>query len=192
MDLKAAAIFKLTYPAKTSNQKPVKRRGGFTFLEIVLVVMLLAIMMTLAVPAFQSLMESSLQREVRRLRTVVHLLRNDAVLGKRRFRLLVDLKEKSYSVEERISDGSYVPREEPRLLRTHKIADVVDLKDMVLYGDTSNKLTDDIVPIIIDSSGFVDPFLLHMAVGDKDWTLRVSGFTGHTDLLEGYVDEILR
>ncbi len=60
---------------------------------------LLGLVMFLALPALQNLLEGSLQREVRRLSGVVRLLRNEAVLTNSRFRLMSFLSPLRYKME---------------------------------------------------------------------------------------------
>ena len=159
------------------------------FFIIAAVLGLLALVMFLALPALQNLLEGSLQREVRRLSGVVRLLRNEAVLTNSRFRLMFDLDKGEYRVEQRDEFGDYEQRDDPKELRPHAFPSSFDIKDLVLFGEVSRAEPETVVPIIIDSSGYVDPFLLHFSDGAAEYTLRVTGFTGRIDLVEGYVDQ---
>ncbi len=150
---------------------------------------LLALVMLLALPALQNLLEGSLQREVRRISSVVRLLRNEAVLTNSRFRLMFDLDDGAYHVEQRNESGAYEQRTDPKELRPHAFPSSFEIKDLVLFGEVSRQEREKVVPIIVDSSGYVDPFLLHFSDGDAEYTLRVTGFTGRIELVEGYVDQ---
>ncbi|MFB3079097.1 MAG: type II secretion system protein, partial [Lysobacterales bacterium] len=60
-----------TSPARSCNRQCSP--PGFTLVELMVVMGLLALVMLLALPALQNLLEGSLQREVRRLSGVVRL-----------------------------------------------------------------------------------------------------------------------
>ncbi len=166
-----------------------RRAGpGITLVELMVVLLLLSLMAFLAVPAFQNLLQGPLDSEIKRLTGVMRLLRNEAVLTRTRFRLVFDLKRARYTVEERTRSGEFSERKEPKVLRPHQLPASFRLKDVVIYGRVRERKRDAVVPITIDASGFIDPFLLHFSEGGKDWTLKVLGFTGRVALEEGYVD----
>lgn len=153
-----------------------------------LVLALLGMMMMLAVPALQSLLQNSLDKEVNRLSGVLRMVRNEAVLTRKSFRLLFDLKERRYSVEEKTAFGDFVPRQDPKVLRPHRFPDSFVLTDMVVLGSRFERLRDTPVPVAVNTSGFVQPFLLHFTQDGEPWTLRVKGFTAKISLEAGNVD----
>jgi type II secretory pathway pseudopilin PulG len=157
-------------------------------MELMLVLALLAVLMLIALPAFQSLLQSSLQQEVNHLSGVIRLLRNEAVLTNTRYRLLLDLKRSGYSVERQDEFGSYEPVHQPRELAPHAFPPAVELEDLVLLGRTYEPDEPEPLPIVVDASGYVDPFLLRFTVADEPYTLRVSGFTGRVELVTGHVE----
>lgn len=164
-----------------------RRDGGFTLVELLVVLALLSLFTFLAVPAFQSLLEGAAQRESTRLTGVIRLLRNEAVLTRRPYRLVVDLKEGEYFVEERDRSGRYNERSDPRLLARYRLPPSMKIKDMIVAGNSRYPLTERQVPLAIDPSGFMDAFSLHFSVGDSEYTLTVSAFTAETSLVSGYV-----
>jgi prepilin-type N-terminal cleavage/methylation domain-containing protein len=167
----------------------VRKPSAFTLIELMLVLGLLAIVMLLALPTFQNLLQGDLQREVNHLAGVIRLLRNEAVLTHTRFRLVLEPKENRFHVEEENLDGQYVRREQPKVLREHGFPSSFGIKDVVHFGEVIRTDRGEPIPIQLDPSGMVDPFLLHFTEGDTPYTLRVSGFTGRVELLDGHVDE---
>jgi len=153
-----------------------------------LVIALLGIIMLLALPAFQSLLQGDLEREMTRLTGVVRMIRNEAVLTRRPFRIVFDLKEGAYAVEQRDSFGRYFQRNEPKSLKPHKLPASIVLRDMKVFGSRFERLREQPVPVAINSSGFIQPFLLHFTEDGKLWTLKVEGFTGDMKLEAGDVD----
>jgi len=154
---------------------------------VLVVLTLLSLFVFLAVPAFQSLLEGTAQRESARLSGVIRLLRNEAVMTRRPFRLVLDLKEGEYFVEERDRNGKYAPVSGPRILTRYPLPSSMKIKDMVLAGNNRYPLTEQKVPLAVDASGFMDAFSLHFSVSGNEYTLTVSGFTAETSLVPGYV-----
>jgi len=175
-----------TSPARISRRR--SGPAGITLMELLLVLGLLAMLMLLAVPTFQNLVQGPLDREVNHLSGLIRLLRNEAVLGNRKFRLVFDLERGGYSVEQEDEFGQYAPREEPRMLRPHEFPSVFMLQDAVVFGATFRPDDKKPVPVHIDPSGTIDPFMIHFKIEDVGYTLKVSGFTGKVEMLNGYVD----
>ena len=174
-------------PAGKANPS-VARFSGVTFIEVLVVLFILATVSMVVIPTFQNLLEQNINWEANRLRGIIHLLRNEAVLTRNPQRLVFDLKTGEYWGESRSGAKGFQRRDDVQELKPHAFSSSVIIKDMVLYGDNKNRIVEKQVPINLDPSGFMDPFLLHLQIDKKDWTLRVKGFTGHVDLLEGYID----
>jgi prepilin-type N-terminal cleavage/methylation domain-containing protein len=172
-----------TSAARTSDSW---RATGFTLIELILVLGLLGLLMLLALPAFQSLLEGTAKRETARLTGVIRLLRNEAVLTRRPFRLVIDLRQAEYFVEERTLDGKYVERHEPSALAKYRFAKGFQIKDLILNGNTRYPLVDQRVDLVLDVSGFMDSFALRFTVDGVAYTLKVSGFTADVDLVKGH------
>lgn len=153
-----------------------------------LVLALLGMVMMLAVPAFQSLLQDSLDKEINRLTGVLRLIRNEAVLTRKTFRLMFHLKEGRYSIEEKTAFGNFVPRGDPKALMPHQFPASFVLKDIVVLGNRFERRREAPVPVVVNNSGFVQPFLLHFSEDGKPWTLKVRGFTAKITLEAGDVD----
>jgi type II secretory pathway pseudopilin PulG len=156
-------------------------------MELLLVLALLSVMMLIALPAFQNLLQSSLQQEINRISGVIRLLRNEAVLTNTRYRLMLQLKENRYFVERQDDTGLYVKVDDPRVLAPHRLPGSLQVQHLLLLGHVYDTDEAEPVPILVDSSGYIDPFLLQFTQDGADYTLRVSGFTGRVELVTGYV-----
>lgn len=172
----------------TSNSSGRRGAAGFTIIELMLVLSVLAMMMFLAVPSFQSLLQDSLDKEVNRLGSVIRLVRNEAILTRKAFRLVVDLKQAAYEVEEADEFGRFVSRADPKLLRPYRLPGSFKLTEMVVFGSRFDRERDRKVPVTINPAGFVDPFSLHFLKDGEPWTLLVKGFSARLSLEKGLVD----
>lgn len=165
------------------------RRGlpAFTLLEMLVVLVLLVLVAGIGLPAIQSLIQGPVQQETTRLASLIRMLRNEAVLTRTDFHLVIGLKEGSYWVEQRTGDRFRV-QEQPALLRKHRFPVAFTLNDLVVMGNPT-PIVEKPVPLTVDASGFMDPFLLHFTASGEAYTLKVTGFRADMDLLPGYVRE---
>ena len=172
-------------PARTC--RATGRGSGFTLVELMLVLALMAVIVFLALPSFQNLLQGTLQQEAGRLAGVIRLLRNEAVLTHTNYRLMLDLKRGRYFVQQQDPEGAYHEISDPRVLAGHTLPGDLQLVNLTLLGRTYR--TDEIepLPVVVDPSGYLDPFLLRLTHADEDYTLRVAGFTGRVELVPGHV-----
>ena len=181
-----------TSPTGTSSRGHLR---GFSILELLIVITLLSLVMMMSVPAFTSLLQNSVDKELERLRGVVRLVRNEAILKRKTMRLVFDMSSNSYSVEERTDFGEFVPRDDHKILRSHNISPL-ELREVVVYGNRYEETPEQdsdgekrhLIPVVIDISGLVDPFQIHLSDGDQSWTLKVSGLAARITVEEGYVE----
>ena len=73
--------------------------SGFTLIELTLVMLILGVMLSLAVPRLSRLGEARLESTARRLATMISYLHDEASLRGRIYRLTFDLDHESYVVE---------------------------------------------------------------------------------------------
>ena len=156
---------------------------------MLVVLLVLSLIAGVSDPLFQTLIEGQVQREATRLSRLIRILRNEAVLTQTDFRLVLDLKAQAYWVESRSGD-TYKVRTEAAVLRKHTLPDTMHIVDLVVLGGVHTREAEERpVSITVDSSGFVDPFLLHFTSDGAEYTFKVTGFRTGVDLLNGYVRE---
>jgi Tfp pilus assembly protein FimT len=156
---------------------------------MLVVIVVMSLIAGVSVPLFQNMLQGQVQRESTRLSRLIRVLRNEAVLTQTDFRLVIDLKEQSYWVEARAGD-QFKPRTDTSALRKYTFPASFRLTDLVVLGGMHAKNSEERpVPITVDATGFMDPFLLHFSVDGVDYTFKVAGFRAAVDLLNGYVRE---
>ena len=74
---------------------PGKRLAGFSFLEMMIVLFLLGLLATFAAPQFITAIEKTRDTEFRHLSRVLNLLRNESILGNKRFLLFLIPKNRN-------------------------------------------------------------------------------------------------
>ncbi len=83
---------------RTSTRGTSREAPGFTLIELSVVLLILGILLSLAVPRLVSLSEARLDRAARRLATLMAYLRDEASLRGRIYRLSLDLDGEGYEV----------------------------------------------------------------------------------------------
>lgn len=171
-----------TYPVRTFRTP----HRGVILVELMVVLALISVLLLIMIPNFQVLLQSSLEQETGRLTGMIRALRSEAVLKSTRFHLMVDLVDPAYFVEEMKDGGEYVPREDLKILRRHRLPEAFKIRSLELLGASIRPERNlKPVPIQIDAFGYIDPFTLYFSFQKKDFAFRVKGFTGKVDLLSG-------
>lgn len=158
------------------------RAKGLTTIELLAALMLLVLFMVVALPSFQSFVQHERDKEMNRLTNLVRALRNDAILNGKIFRIAFDLKKKTYHVEEREGPDNYKKANNPKLYTSHTFPPEFALQEAKLLGRTYTPNMQKLVLLEINSSGFVDPFVLWFTYEEEAWILEIVGVTGKIKL----------
>ena len=163
---------------------------GFTFVEVMVVLAVMTLLTVIAIPAFRTVFESQRDRELNRFMAILRQMCIDAVLNRSPLRLEIDLSAQEYRPLRRDSYGRFAPLPKGQPLAPRQLPESIRFVDVVPYGATGSPITVRTATIQIDSSGFIDPFLLHVRENHDPWTLRV-GFTCKPELISGNSDALL-
>jgi prepilin-type N-terminal cleavage/methylation domain-containing protein len=82
---------------ETSSRRP-RRSTGFTLIELALVLVIIAIILSFVAPRLMELGQAKREAEARRLATLLGYLHDEASLRGRTFRLRLDLEQSRYDV----------------------------------------------------------------------------------------------
>lgn len=119
----------LTQRPWSGASAPVRGRGAFTLLEILLVMVLLAALAALAMPLLEKRIESSeIPESADKLRSLLFMTRSQAILDHKRYRVRFDLKEQQPIVEVEPDPintaGEFVATDEPWAMENILLGDV--------------------------------------------------------------------
>lgn len=179
------AICKSYSKFKTNNSA-----SGFTFLEILVVITLVVLLMGMAVPQFFSLFSKAHEVEYKHLKSVLKMLRNDAVLKSTSYCLLFDIKSQQMmvSIEDPTGKCTEDFLQEPKVLRAHVFPEKLSLREArpAKSDYLSTGTSSDLLEVHINSYGFVTPFFLLFSSPDssKSWQIESKGIMGKLELNE--------
>ena len=168
----------------------LKSRKGFSFLELMVVIALAALLAGYAVPNFTALFTSPQEKEYQHLTKVLRMLRTDALLRSQAYCLSFDLKEQKLMPgligPEGCGDGENQEEDWPKWLKEHEFLEEFALQDARYSSNTQSQNPSANFEVLIDNSGFVTPFLLTFleADGQRFWEMESVGILGKLELRE--------
>jgi prepilin-type N-terminal cleavage/methylation domain-containing protein len=172
----------------TLNEPGIRRiNGGFTLLEVVIVVAVVALFIGLAVPRLPDMAGTRIYRSARKVSMILQLARSRAISLRRYYRVEMDLESSSLSVSYYGPEGTYILDDEVRevSLRDSVIVDIVNSSD--------GKVLEGIGWVRISPRGFIEPALIHI-MDDQERIVTVvpSPVSGRVQIQEGYTDLAVR
>lgn len=176
-----------TSPTRTSNER-ARREGGFTLIEIGLVLLIIATIVALVIPRFRDQSLAELQAQTRKLAATFRFLREEAILNGRVYRLNFDLDQQRYFVTEADLDEEFRPTTTGVLSRDIILPSTVQIAD-VDTPQSGGKLYEGIALAHFFPDGFVEPTVVHLQNGQEFYTLYVAnGLSGRAHVSAGYID----
>jgi general secretion pathway protein H len=170
-------------PGAVSFRRARPSQGGFTLVELSLVVLLIGLFGLLIVPIFAGWGEGSLQSSARRLAGTVKYLYNESALQKREFRLVFDLEKDAYQAKVLELDGQLT--ELAGTGRRQQLKGEVRFQDIAVAGQ--GKFSSGEVTTVIHPVGWLEETVIHLKdEKGRTLTLRLMPFTGSTEIYEGY------
>lgn len=178
-----------TSATSTSNERR-RREGGFTLIEIGLVLLIIATVVALVVPRFRDQSLQELQSQTRKLAATFRFLQEEAILNGRVYRLNFDLDQQRYFVTEAdLEDESAFTQTTSGVL-SHDVVlpSTVQIAD-VDTPESGGKLYEGVALAHFFPDGFVEPMAVHLQNGQEFYTLYVAnGLTGRAHVAAGYID----
>jgi general secretion pathway protein H len=163
--------------------------GGFTLIELVVVMGLISLMVLLVIPRFPSTEEAKLRGSARALATVIKFLGDQAVATKTSFRLYISLPESRILIN-RIDAGGEESAAEDLFLKRSFLADGIFVQDV--EQARQGKVTEGQVGVDFDSTGLREFILIHLkGSGDTCFTVAAFPQINKVKIYEGYQEAVL-
>jgi prepilin-type N-terminal cleavage/methylation domain-containing protein len=165
----------------------LKSPGGFTLLEIVIVVAVIALFVGLAVPRLPDVAGAKIHQNARKVSLILQLARTRAISLRRYYRVDVDIDTNAVAVSYFGPEGKYIPDDEVRQFRLSDgaIADVVT--------SSEGKVLEGTGWVRISPRGFIEPALIHIEDEQKRVvTVAPSLVSGRVLIQEGYTELVVK
>jgi prepilin-type N-terminal cleavage/methylation domain-containing protein len=166
------------------------RRGragrGFTLLELAVVIFLMGLVLTIAMPYFGSVQNSEMRSESRRLASRANYLYQEAGAQKVILRLTFDFARNEYSVsrlDPYVTNPVFRPENGPAGV-VAVMPDGISIRDVTVEG--LGTFQRGAVSAQFYPGGYVDATLIHLADTKGDvFTLAIDPFSGHVSIQRG-------
>ncbi|HEY4484734.1 MAG TPA: prepilin-type N-terminal cleavage/methylation domain-containing protein [Nitrospiria bacterium] len=159
---------------------------GFTFIELAVVLLILAMVSALAFPLIYKMSADDLKSSSRHLIRTIRYLNDRAATTKKLYRLNYQIDRGEYWVTEQTGPGLFAASEtvvfrRGALPRSVRFVDVVALNQKTALGEGHT----DFYPV-----GRIDKTLIHLKdKNDRELTLIINPVTGRVKVYEGYWEE---
>ncbi|MDB9822806.1 prepilin-type N-terminal cleavage/methylation domain-containing protein [Deltaproteobacteria bacterium] len=161
------------------------RAGGFTLIELTMVILLFGLLLSLTVPRFQdAVITDHLKSASRKIISTTGELRNFAIREYKDYYLMFNLESNQFWI-----DSSFITEEERVTARenTFYIPEGVRIIDIWLRGE--GKKTYGETGIRFTRKGYIQPSMIHLGSEDgRNFTLVLRPFLGKIEVMDSYVD----
>ena len=171
-----------------SNRRLARARsGGFTLIEVALVLLIMGVVLGLMVPRLRDPAHSELVSHARRLAVTLRFVRHEAILNGRTYRLNYDLDEHRYWVTSAEGDDDLqgFVGETGILARSVILPPPLGFSDVVLPW-TVGRIQEGQGFTTFYPDGVADLTLVHLDNGQEVYTLLVDPITGYVSVAAGY------
>jgi len=180
--------------ARSERGLPPIGSGGFTLIELTMVILVIGIVGALVLPRFGGLLDrQQMRRTVNVMRGMVRQLHAKAALTKRVYRLTFDLDQQHLSVcflESLPAAGSAddtCVAEPSREMRGYAMPDAVQLLDVVSFE--GKKVREGTAMTHFHPTGLAEPSVVHLQTPDESHvTLFIEALAGRVKVVYGYAE----
>ena len=172
-----------TWRAGTSTERE-GRRGGFTLIELIVVIAILATVLLIAFPAMKTLEGYGFRSDARRMAGLIRRLDDSATTEGLYYRFWFYVEEESFLVESSSDGVVFIPADDPDI-RGFSLGKNTEIMDVVISG--LGRVSSGEAAVIFNPSAGADPFSLHLQSGELSITLSYNPYSGKVKITRGYV-----
>ncbi|HZV80649.1 MAG TPA: prepilin-type N-terminal cleavage/methylation domain-containing protein [Geobacteraceae bacterium] len=160
------------------------RSAGFTLLELLVVIVIIAIAAALVAPRLPATESMELQGSARKLAATIRYLEERAVAGKMLYRLRLNISANTVRITRKLASGDEIPPDD-RLLDREILGKRVAITDV--STPRLGKVSEGEVVIDIGGAGLTDFLTIHLASGaEQAFTVAALPNNGRVKVLAGY------
>jgi general secretion pathway protein H len=176
-----------TSPAR--NQQLAILSAGFTLLELAVVLFIVGLLMTIAIPHLGNTSNARLEATARRLAATVRYLSGEAALRNRPYRLNYDLDQHTYWITTLVTtqDHAEFRNDLSPLSRPVQLPPSITFADIQTSG--VGRISTGRLSTHFQPQGYADPTIIHLRnQQSRTITVLIPALTGEARIYEGYVE----
>jgi len=164
--------------------RPFSHQKGFTLLELILVMVIIAVSMGLVLPRLPDIAGMKIDRGARKIGMIIKLTRERAVALRRYYRLEIDFDASTLTASYFGPENIYVEDEDLRVL---ELPESVRITDIVTAG--GGKDAEGSAWIHFSPKGMIEPSAIHLTDNsDQVKTVQPGVLNGSIRIEDGYVE----
>lgn len=164
---------------------------GFTLLEIMVVVIIIAAMVTIVIPRFGDVFQTNVKGAMRRLGGTIKFCFHESVIKQSMIRLNIDPVTGEYWPSILVTSGNYgefVDYANEVFSGRSQLPEGLRFADVVTPHNTQ-KMDREAVFISFFPTGYAERAVIHLVDGTQQfYTMVIQPLTGEVELREGYID----
>ena len=164
---------------------PANSTKGYTFIELTVVIVLVGLMMTLAVPQIRYvILTDNLKSSTRKIIGIIKNLRSDAIREHKAYVLHFDLESNRFWI-----DSADMAEEEKARTREEAFSLPGDIRILDVWYRGKGKKADGETSIRFNEKGYTRQSVIHLGSEDgREITIVLRTFMGRVRILENYVE----
>jgi prepilin-type N-terminal cleavage/methylation domain-containing protein len=163
-----------------------RARRGFTLLELLIVLTIVAVVVGIGLPRFESVFDVRIKSAVRKLIGTVRFTFAESAIKKGYYRLFYNLDEQRYYIRRLAATGEFL-QEDASLVQDETLPEGISFIDVVtLHGGKEDKgeAFTQFFP-----NGFAERTVIHLKDDyGAQYTLLIQPLTGRVEVFDRYVD----
>jgi prepilin-type N-terminal cleavage/methylation domain-containing protein len=165
-----------------SGRRAVRLQEGFTLLEVIITLAVIAIAAGILLPRLPDITSSGLEKEAGRIERMVRLVRTRAVSLRRYYQLNFDLENGTVRAEYFGPEGLFIPDDELHVLA---VSDPILLADVTT--SEQGRLSQGSARLGFSPRGYVEPSVIHLT-DERDRSLSIipALLSGNVEVVSGY------
>jgi prepilin-type N-terminal cleavage/methylation domain-containing protein len=164
------------------------RRRGFTLLELLIVITIVAVVIGIGLPRFQSVFDVQIKSAVRKLIGTIQYTFHEAAIKKGTYRLVYNIDEQMYSLTRLAMTGEFL-QEDGSMVQQEILPQGIYFTDVVTLH--AGKIDKGETFTQFFPNGFAEPTVIHLHDEyGAEYTLIVQPLTGRTEVYDRYLDVV--
>jgi prepilin-type N-terminal cleavage/methylation domain-containing protein len=180
-----AGIFRLL-----RRLNPVAHKSqGFTLIEIVIVLFIMATFITIALPNLPDITGHRLNTSARKIANIIKYTRNRAIIEKKTLYIIFNARGNSYFVKEPVLKNDEIELVEYKsdFMLNGELPDNIQFEDILTSNKNSDSSSDETI-VSFGPGGYIDKTLIHIVDSkNRKKTLIVHPATGRVTIHDGYI-----
>jgi len=166
------------------NKQLITHPGGFTLIELTMVILLIGFMLSITLPRLHDVaLSDTLKNTVRTMTSTINEVRYQAIKDNQEYFLKFDFGSKKFW-----TDSSSLSEQERTAAKKNSFSLPSDIRVIDICFKGGENKTSGEISIGFSKEGYISPVVIHLGSEDgRQFTFVLSPFLGNVNVLENYI-----